>query len=57
MRRLPKLKITFIDDESISKEEKEKALEDAYAIIFRETVKRMEKSSDPAIKALLKKFS
>ena len=56
MRKLPELKVTFIDDESISKEEKEKALSDCYDILFKETVKMMEKSSKLEHIAFLKKY-
>lgn len=56
MRKLPDLKITFIDDESIPKEEKERALEKCYDILFKEVIKMMEKSSKPEHIAFLKKF-
>ena len=54
MKDRPRIKYKYNDN--ISKEEAERRLEKAYDILFEETIKTMEKSSDPADIALLKKF-
>ena len=51
-----KQKIKYKYDNSISKEEAERRLEKAYDFLFEETIKMMEKSSDPHDIAFLKKF-
>lgn len=56
MKRLPKIKITFIDPENVSQEEQQKVLGECYDILFKEVIKMMETSSDPAHLAFLKKF-
>lgn len=54
MKGKPKIKYKY--DDSIPKEEVERRLEKAYDILFEETIKMMEKSSDPDDIAFLKKF-
>jgi len=56
MSKLPNLKVTYIEDESIPIEERRRNLEKAYDIVFKGTMEMMEKSSDPADIAFLKKF-
>lgn len=54
MKSKPKVKYKY--DDSIPKEEAERRLEKAYDILFNKVIKTMEKSSDPADIAFLKKF-
>jgi|GEM_PF-3580221 len=54
MKGKPRVRYKY--DESIPKEEAERRLEKAYDILFEETIKMMEKSSDPADIAFLKSF-
>jgi hypothetical protein len=55
MKGKPKIKYKY--DDSIPKEEAERRVAKAYDILFEETIKIMEKSSDPDDIAFLKKFS
>lgn len=48
--------VTYKYDDSVPKEEAERRVSAAYDILFKETVKMMEKSSNPAYIAFLKKF-
>lgn len=54
MKGKPRIKYKY--DDSIPKEEAERRLAKAYDILFDEVIKTMEKSSDPADIAFLKKF-
>ena len=56
MRRLPELKVEFIHDYSIPKEEAIKKIDEMFGILFKETIEGMEKSSDPTDVAFLEKF-
>ena len=55
MKRLPELKVEFIHDDSIPDEEVIKRVDEMYNILFKETVKMMEESTDPDDKAFLEK--
>jgi hypothetical protein len=55
MKGKPKIKYKY--DDSIPKEEAERRVAKAYDILFEETIKIMEKSSDPDDIAFLKNFS
>ena len=48
--------ITYQYDDRIPKEEAERRVSQVYDLIFKETIEMMEKSSDPADIAFLKKF-
>jgi hypothetical protein len=48
--------VTYEYDDSIPKEEAEWKVAQAYDILFKETIKMMEKSSKPEHIAFLKKF-
>jgi hypothetical protein len=48
--------VTYKCDDSVPKEEAERRVAEAYDILFRETVKMMEKSSNPEDIAFLEKF-
>ena len=56
MRRLPELKVEFIHDYSVPKEEVIKRINEMFDIFFKETIENMKKSSDPTDIAFLKKF-
>jgi hypothetical protein len=55
MKRLPELKIEFIDPIGVPKEEMERRWNELYDMIFKETIKMMERSTDPDDKAFLEK--
>lgn len=48
--------VTYKYDDSVPKEEAERRVAQAYDILFRETIRMMEKSSKPEHIAFLKKF-
>ena len=56
MKKLPELKVEFIHDDSIPEEEVKRRIDKIYDILFKETIKTMQKSADPADIAFLKKF-